>query len=413
MSIYAITCNKKDVSVRIPWLHQCYCLDKKGQAYSILEFIIGVNEGVLQEIEIYVPCNIAHLEDGTRDLVDANNKHFYTSEFKILKSPQQKNRYGRVVLDGIEADVGKILLNSEPTIRGSKINVTFVEGVNAKEKAVVRIRYDKAEYIDRKLENKCWLTLRYYTSEAASVLGIDKARVIDIENLFIWLMLPSNATLLSTSPEPCRQTVIKKPPDYYRVFFGSAISRIWKENETRLGLMWKTHKRGNKPVLYPWTTMFFNCSYAIQKAGLKEEPEKAKLEYKIYTNETIFLASKEKTEKIRNKKSEYALFIESDRAEVFVFGRPAADLKKAFMQYSMLIYFLRKKGVGGRYEEIFNNVWAPEKAIVDDKERAVEQAKYRLNNFLRKYKLQEIARKNRIYRLPRDFKFCLIEEKHK
>lgn len=116
----------------------------------------------------------------------------------------------------------------------------------------------------------------------------------------------------------------------------------------------------------------------------------------------------------RNKKGRINIFIDEDGTAYFR-GNKVAELKKSQILYDFLVYFLKNKGVGGTYRELFINVWKRGEvsagfAMDSYKKGRVIRMKNRLNTLFKKYGTEEMNYEYNKYSLAEDCDFYLIEK---
>lgn len=123
-----------------------------------------------------------------------------------------------------------------------------------------------------------------------------------------------------------------------------------------------------------------------------------------------------KIDKLRkdNEEGKLDIFVDLDGTVYFV-GKKVRQLKKATLLYLFLLHFLKNKGVGGTYRELFVVVWKEGKVPRDFEmtpklKRRVIRMTNRLNGFLEDFKVRTVVYEYEQYRFPDDFRFCFIEK---
>lgn len=273
MSISAITYKNKNISAKIVWLHQCYCLDQFSDPFCILEFITKVSKGTLQKIEIHVPYTVCNLSNGTADLLDPNNSYIYSEGYKLIKSYSKST--GAILLDGIKTNVMDISLDSQPTARGSKIIVNFLPPLRKLEFRAIRIRFNcKSLLIKKEAINQCILSIKYYDNQDALFLGLRKSQVLDIEKFYLWIIFPYGAESPSITPSFTLRGILKDVEyDKMGHFYSSECKTIWKDKTARGCGMWSPTFEGKQTTIYPWVSVRYYCDYFLGRVeeGLKKE----------------------------------------------------------------------------------------------------------------------------------------------
>ena len=192
MSVCAIITEDPNCKATIKWLHQCYWIKEKGEAYCIFEFIIQAHKEALHQLSVHLPYQVTQLNDGCQDLIHQDNKPFYSHGYHINKPDPQHHYSATILLDGIVADVGRISISSEVTKVGSVINLLFSEPLIANDSRAVRIRYYCDSIATEKPDGSYGAFLEYYSSKSAALLNIEPEETISIITLFIWLIFPAN-----------------------------------------------------------------------------------------------------------------------------------------------------------------------------------------------------------------------------
>ena len=146
-----------------------------------------------------------------------------------------------------------------------------------------------------------------------------------------------------------------------------------------------------------------------------QAPKDNEEKYLLWHNTGKKVINETKAEELRkeNEERKLGIFVDSDGA-VYFKGEEVEELKKTPILRQFLLYFLKNKGVGGSYRELYVGVWKNGKVGLNFKtedwfEDNVKRMKHRLNKLTLFQGLGEIAYTYGKYRLPSDLKFCVIE----
>jgi hypothetical protein len=144
--------------------------------------------------------------------------------------------------------------------------------------------------------------------------------------------------------------------------------------------------------------------------------EEEKAEYEIWDIKGKKPAFKKVVDDLRNrnKRGKLDIFVDEDGA-VYFKGKKVKELKKTQILYDFLLYFLKNKGVGGTYRELFVSVWEKGDVSISFtmnkyKKDNVIRMKNRLNTLLKDYEIKEVVYEYSKYRFPEDLEFCVIEK---
>ena len=155
--------------------------------------------------------------------------------------------------------------------------------------------------------------------------------------------------------------------------------------------------------------------FSLIKSEIFQKQERES-KYKIWSSEGEKEAVKSVVENLekKNQKGELDIFVD-ESGIVYFKGSKVNELKKAQILYAFLIYFLKNKGVGNTYENLFFKVWPqgkenPNLEFNDSYKRDVIRMNNRLNTLFKKDKLKEIKYEYNRYRLSEDFEFYVIEK---
>lgn len=155
-----------------------------------------------------------------------------------------------------------------------------------------------------------------------------------------------------------------------------------------------------------------------KKAELKK-PAEEKAEYVVWDirgKKPVFKKAVEDL-KNRNKKGSLDIFVDEDGV-VYFGGEKVNELKKTQILYDFLLYFLKNKGIGGTYKNLFCEVWSigkqkkfkPDFELTKSQKGNVIRMKNRLNSLLKGYGVKEIKYEYNKYRLDEDSIFFIIEK---
>jgi hypothetical protein len=417
MSISAITAEKQTCQVEIKWLHQCYVLNGKGDAFCVLEFIAEVKSGSLRYLDLYFPYKIDGPEDKTSKLLDENNKYFYTEGFKVVSIDPKNANCGKIVLDGLKTGVGEVSLKQTATNLGSKISINFSNAVSSGECRAVRIQFDCNKLSIKVSSVEHSLTLRYYEFNDAKFLKLDKA--IPINHFFVWIVCPHGVKAITNiTPSFIQQRTWNDVNlELMEAFYSSKTKAIWSKLPRTFGL-WEKHIEHEEPALRAWTSLFLHCDYAVEKPELKGKPIITKGEYLVVDNKgKSIIKDNRKIIMLKKQKPDFEIFVDDDGI-VYFKGKKVTELKDTQILYDFLLYFLENKGVGGTYENLFLEVWPegrkqkfkPDFEISDSQKGNVIRMKNRLNDLLKKYGVNEITYEYGGYRFSEDIEFCFIKK---
>lgn len=423
MSISAIATGGQGCLAEIKWLHQCYVLDAKEDAFCILEFIAEVKKGILKYIDLHLPYKIEGLQNTTANFLDENNKYFYTEGFKVISVSKENAKNGEIMLDGIKTGVGEVALAHAPTTLGSKVTVNFLKEVSQGERRAIRIQFDCKNLSIKPATDKHSITLTYYDFNDAKFLNLSTA--VPVNNLYVWVVFPFGADSINNITPPFTQQRIWDDINLklMEAFYGTRTKAIWSKLPRTFGL-WARHVENKEPALRAWSSLYLNCDYVVRKSGIKEIPKdetgKPQREiYEVYTSDSSGIGTVKKESSEKEIKQKYLKM--KPESDIFVYHR-SVYLKRQNKPiemdrriYNLLILFLKYKDKPLSTIPIYRRAWfdIEDKYLGDDEEIIVRSwlkpAISELRTLLYKVSALEIKKPRwQPYVCRGSFTFCVI-----
>jgi len=121
--------------------------------------------------------------------------------------------------------------------------------------------------------------------------------------------------------------------------------------------------------------------------------------------------------KKRNIKGKIDVFVD-DEGVVYLNGKKPEEFRKAPLLYEFLIYFLKNKGIGGSYENLFIEVWPegqkkrydPDFKLSESQRSNIIRMKNRLNKLFKDNGIKEIKYEYKKYQFDESCEFYLIKK---